>query len=173
MQADKEVLCRKRASYILQQSVLDEMTPGTTWHSFFLLYDVLEEFAPYLIQARWLLGLRTFAVKQGSSQQSLLQMTSASQKSLETTSLTSKRYFMYTDNSAFISLCWKAMQGVSQIVNLYVFQNILHKLHRRLNHYSYQVNIESFHRTHGTCTWKDYWMQLFLMGEQASCNKLI
>lgn len=61
-QVDKEVLCRKRASYILQQSMRAELAAGTAWHTFFLLYDVLEEFAPYLIQAWYLLQLTSFRV---------------------------------------------------------------------------------------------------------------
>ena len=51
MQVDKEVLCRKRALYVLQQSLEENMVPETAWHTFFLLYNVLEEFAPYLIEA--------------------------------------------------------------------------------------------------------------------------
>lgn len=50
MQVDSEVLCRKRALFILQHSVQDRLTPREAWHTFFLLYNVLEEFAPYLIQ---------------------------------------------------------------------------------------------------------------------------
>ncbi len=51
-QVDQEPRNRQRAVYVLRVSMGPAAIETPQWAAFLLLYDVLEEFAPYLIQVR-------------------------------------------------------------------------------------------------------------------------
>jgi hypothetical protein len=51
-QVDQDPRNRQRAMYVMQAVMAEEDLQTQPWASFLLLYDVLEEFPPYLIQVR-------------------------------------------------------------------------------------------------------------------------